>query len=1210
MKLLMPFLCFLTCNILSPFIYSEDNKDVVYEIKQEEISNNIRRHFIIAIDISGAFVTKIKYAPEVKEALIHLFQNKLPAFSISDNSKNIINESNNGTVFFDPILDEISYFQFGITELEMESLRLDKYRTSKKTILRNFKKSFITDKKKSWRELGITIPEYFRIAFNEIPEKGFGDGVTLSNYVYPLVLESISDKHYAQEYILIIVSDFLTGSEFGNNNDFLRIRDIYRYNYNDQLPKYSAPFIIKEHIDKLSGAFYPINYFEYAFRSKKNTLGLIAYKIKPKAGKLSPEDISVFVDGNLQLKQKGYQSDEFDISPSQLRFIHNEKLNIEKLSLSIKTNLDSASQSTYNFAIGEFRENSGWYSPYSESDLLMQLDSTSMSYTIPKLENLSLKKQHLGQASLAYTANANYNPFPELGNGLNYTFQTTRNIESKDIIYKSKTSLIMITYIIPSLLVLGICLLLIVIARPKRILLKMDAGVNDSFEEINYKNDSLSGTKGKQMTPYLRWNDQKEDQVFSINGILALGNPLFGSLWKNKIYIKIIQEKSAPGYEIHLNNDNESISGQDHYLKVNYSKNGDFDFFLELKKVDTFSKVDSRIKFKFVLQASYEKLFLFFSKSLKSNLLKYSFYIGPELENHWIGIDPGTTGSCIAAGADGYGEIFIPKTSEGDDLIIPSMLTFLTNVNQEELTGGTTYKDVIYFYGESALKNSSRVQFAPKTFRSIKKLLGFTDKIKIAFTKQPFASYEFGGKELCSLLVKGIYQELSKAVVKTNKKELLVQGEFNPKRAVVAIPNNFTAQKTQDIIDSVKSLQQFEEIRCIYEAEANLMYYIFGVKKIVKDTTVLLFDMGGATINATVASIKGKNIEGQTTYVIDILGKLGYGIGGDTIDYVIINFLSKHLSSLGIYVDPFDFSNDFQLKEKLVTLALDIKKEIIKNYTQKSTQLIDNIKLGSFINSAFSSEITIGAEDEIMRAFTKQSNGNYSFFEDPDVKSLLFDNVRTVVQDILAVSATSIDQVIFSGRSVVFPKIQETVLSVFGTANTPDSLSLPIDELKSAVAKGACLYGTNRTRVQLNSVKINSWFAVKHTTSATGFELIKLIPLGASYPSKDEEIKKIKERKTIESDFGLDGGMVNFYQIMGANPIHSLQNKEKHKYNLLQQVRIDSKSEGVGIEVWENDDVICEVKEKGATKEKSFSTLVGDHEVGDANDKHYTWIIK
>jgi len=1191
--------------------------DVVAADEQTS-DRNIRRHFLLAFDISGEFVSRLNMTSDPKETLTALFENRIPSSSSGGNSTGIKREHEYDIPFFDPKKDEISSFHFGIPKRNMEWLSYDKFSSDKRAIVKNFKKEFISKTALHWRDQrskGSNIQTFIDRLFDGIPQSGFGEGITLSNYVYPLVFDVVDSNLYADEYILIIVSDFLTGSEFGNKEDYLRLRDAYKYSYTRKLSDAAAPNVILNYINGLSNAFYPIKYFEYVFRTDEDDIGIVAYKIRPKVGMQRPEDVSIFIDGNVEIEQLDYQGSEYRLSENKLRFSHNSKVKVEKLVLGLETHAQENQSKTFTHDIFEAASGN-----YLKPDNYTAKDSGDKNrfppqYHLKERKELNLNDAKLGDVVLTYTANVAYTPSDDFGVPINYSYSTQRYLDAQDIDYKSELS--SYTFKIWLILILVLLLLLyvlIILAKPNALSLEMETVPNDSFEEINYKNDThqAQDSDGRKIHPYQRWTQEKESQIYMIKGRLKLGNPMLRMLWKDKVYVKIVHEKSVPGYEIHLIDGEQSIAGNDHALKVRYSKTGSFEFEIELKKVDTLISVDRLMKFEFALEAYYEKSFLFFSKTVKTDpILKYGFYIGPELGNQWVGLDPGTTGSCIAVGADGYSEVFIPKTATGEDLIVPSMITFLPSANQEELRGGAYYEDVKYFYGEAAVTNSKREQYSPRTFRSIKKLLGFTDKIQLDFTKNPIGTYEVEGKQLCGLLLEGVYEKLQQTVVDERKKEFLVEGNFVPKRAVIAIPNNFTAQKIQDIVDSVKSLGQFQEVRCIYEAEANLMYYLFGVKTIDKNRTVLLFDMGGATINATVASVREKKTNSNTTYAIDILGKLGYGIGGDTIDYALINFLRNYLPDVGVYGNPFDFSYDAQLKERLVDLALEMKKEMIKNYDEQKELLIDNLKLGSLIKEAFkgATNVSIGVEDAIMEGFTRKENGTYPFFEDEEVKKLLFDNVKTVVEDILAVSSVAIDQIIFSGRSVVFPKIQETVLAALGGTEDIDVQSLSIDELKSAVAKGACLYGMNRSRVHLNSANINSWFAVKHSTSAHRFDLIELIPLGAPYQENDT-LRKVLRRKPVVSDFGLDGGMVNFYQIMGANPKEALKKAEKHKYNLLQQVRVESKSEGVGIEVRENDDVICEVKEQGDKKAKRFSTIVADHEVGDANDEHYTWIIK
>lgn len=1189
-----------------------------HNMEDSVFHQNIRRHYLIAIDISGSFTKKLKYTPTLKRAIIDLFRNKIPTSSVNENSVNIHEDQKNKRLFFNPDLDDISYFQFGITINEKRILEKGRESKNKNKILADFLDKFIENKDLNWSSFKAQNPsinEYIDSIFSKIPYSGFGQGVTLSNYVYPLVTEKINSKRYANEYVLLIVSDFLSGSDFGNKNDFNRLLDTYNYTYASNPSKDTPPIVIRNYINQLSNTFFQIEYFEYAFKPiiGNKDVGIIGYKIKPKAGKNSPEDISIFIDGSLELEQLGYLGSTYNLSNTYLRFTHNEKLSINEILISVKTNTDSTYNPTHNYQMAT-RENETnlWTSKHADNDMMMAFDSLALSYYIAELKNLPLHERKLGNVNINYTVNTSYKPFYGSNHSINYAFRTERNLGDNEIFYKSnfksKLTAIMIMYVLPFAILFILLYVLILKARPKKIVLQMGTKLNDSYEEINYHHADVN-RNGRHLLPYLRWGNDKTMQNFIIKGQVKQGNRLFRKLWRTNIFIQLSKERTSPGFEVYLTDRQEEtrVATEDN-LKLTFDKNGNFEFNALIEKEDTLAQVNERHRFEFAIEASYNRSFFIFSKFLKTKPpLDYSFYIGPELGNVWVGIDPGTTGSCIAVGADGC-DVFIPKDKddEGNDLIIPSMITFLQDATNEEMRENETlpFKEKRYYYGELAKNNSTRDDYGAASFRSIKKMLGYTNKERLEFTKDPQVTHELDGKDLCDLLIKGMYSELRTAV--NGRREYLVGDpddtqSFEPKRAIVAIPNNFTATKIQDMIDSIRSLQQFDEVRCIYEAEANLIYYLFGENKITEDANVLLFDMGGATINATLVSIKVGD-----SYDIDIIGKLGYGIGGDTIDYVILKYIEKHLKDMGIYVTPFNFK-DNELRNKLIDLAYDVKLEIIENHHKQKEFLINPEKLITFIREAFGTNVEINQDSNIMKGFIKTGK-TYPFFKEDLIQKLLYKNVKDVVEDLKKFSPdTEINHLIFSGRSVTFPLIQETVTKAVGENEL--KVHLIENKLKSAVALGACFYGMNRGRIKLNTTKVNSYFGVKRNTAANEFEVIELIKSGTNFKDNGEGLRKLKKRVHYENDFGFDGSMVNFYQIMGSDPVTSFEKKEKHKYSLLQQARIEVETEGVGIEVSENDNVICEVKEQGMEAQK-YTSIIKDSEVQDANEKHYTWIIE
>lgn len=245
-----------------------------------------RRHFIIAYDVSSPFVNAEKRTPAFRNALVNLFSNK-PIVGYNEcNENNLQIESQNQVPFFDPQHDEITFFHFNVASSEFDLLR----RIQPTTEITDFENVFLKKKFLYWsryKKMGASNIQSFlneMLNIERVPSS-FGNGVSMSNFVFPLVLDKMDKSKYAQEYVLILLSDFLTGSMLGNKKDFERIKDIYKISYERSFPVNSTPYFIKKHIDDLNAKYYKIDFFQYSFISTP-TVGIIGYKIKPKAGNL------------------------------------------------------------------------------------------------------------------------------------------------------------------------------------------------------------------------------------------------------------------------------------------------------------------------------------------------------------------------------------------------------------------------------------------------------------------------------------------------------------------------------------------------------------------------------------------------------------------------------------------------------------------------------------------------------------------------------------------------------------------------------------------------------------------------------------------------------------------------------------------------------------------------------------------------------------
>ena len=432
---------------------------------------------------------------------------------------------------------------------------------------------------------------------------------------------------------------------------------------------------------------------------------------------------------------------------------------------------------------------------------------------------------------------------------------------------------------------------------------------------------------------------------------------------------------------------------------------------------------------------------------------------------------------------------------------------------------------------------------------------------------------------------------------------------------MVAIPNNFTITKIQDMVDCISNIKQFREVRYVYEAEAVLFYYLSNYKKLTNGSsmtdseTIMVFDMGGATINATVLTVDKVSVDGRSKFNIDFLGKIGYGIGGDTIDYCIIKFL---LSFTKEFPDFKSISIE-NSRAKLASLALELKIEIIKNYNKSSEYLILATVLQRSIKNHLGVEVKIVPEISDMYNYFLKQSGSYKLFEHALFKENIYSNVMDAVFEAVNLSeVASVDKIIFSGRSTAFPRIKETVESQLGLMiGKPIRVTLNLEESKEAVALGACWYGINKNSVRLNNLKTNASFGFKRTQSAdrTDVKFHELVEMGRSFDTSNDGIDSYQGSEDIQDDFAFDGGKVNFYQVMGQDSDAILSNDQRHKFSKIASIKPSQITNKVAMKVNENDEVDCAVvlQSNRTILEKG---VVADQEIDDANAEHYTWAVR
>lgn len=1168
--------------------------------------NDFRRHFIIAYDVSSPFVNAEKSNPAFKQALIDLFSNKNVTGADEANQSNLEIEQNNKVLFFDPQQDEISFFHFNIANSEFGTLR-SSLLTSEKEAAEAFNNIFLKDKQVNWssfqKQDSANIGKYITslFAITRTPWI-FNYHVSISNFVYPLVLDKIEKDKYAKEYIIILLSDFLSGSMQGNKQDFNRIKEAYGYSPTATLSPNDAPSLIKKFSDGLAARYYKIDFFDFAFFGSPQP-GIIGFKIKPQAGSLTPEDISIFVDADIDLYQRGYRSRSFSISDTRIKFTHNKYLKPAEVSLKITLPTGDSEIVLFTDVLATRLGDDSWMSDYTNSSKLLLFDSAKSLYYIPKLKiklDSAINNKDFDYLKLTYEFKTNYSV--DNANPLNYIYKAERQLLKSNISFTTKTTMILLYFGIPAILLISGILILMNRGKPKHLVFEIN-GYLDSYQVIDYKK------VGKLLTPYKYWDNAFDN--LPINGEVLYKGRNYPFNWNSVVKLRLSNAELPAGFDIFLKDSIASIRefSPGHDMPLKRPKTNKLDFFVCIRQNDINANLTEPKLAKFTIEATIKDSVLFFKTDVFETL-EYKFHLGPDLGDVWVGLDPGTSGSCAAVGSHGD-NILLGKSKSSNRTIISSKVVF--DKKSDYLNSNNVISEEIYKTGELAeALSGDTTRFI--SFQSIKKLLGFTTAKDIHF--QNGNSLKLTGNQLSELLVKGLYNYLSQSInvaLPAHKDYLDKNQRFNPLRAVVAIPNNFTISKIQDMVDAVDGFDQFKEVRYVYEAEAVLFHYLSNFKKFNPDAsvfdeeTILIFDMGGATINATVVKADKINENGRIIYDIDFLSKIGYGIGGDTIDYCLIKFL---LSFSEEYFELKSISITEQTAE-LSRLSFEIKKQIVENYHKGHDYLITASELQAFLRGSLNINIIIDEESKLYQYFIKNSRGHFELFTTPLFLDWIYNNIKDAVKEVIELSDAPINKVIFSGRSVFFPYVKETVMKQFELKKKyPAFIHLGFDESKTAVAQGAAWYGINKNAVRLNNLKTNASFGIKRTLSAdkTDVEFIELVEMGCAFDDSSDDIGFFTGTKKISDTFSFDGSKVNYYQIMGKDADKILSQNQKHKLSKIAGIQLPLATTEVAIKVSEDDDIECAVRlvSEHVKKEKG---VVSDQEIEDANDEHYTWIV-
>ncbi len=351
------------------------------------------------------------------------------------------------------------------------------------------------------------------------------------------------------------------------------------------------------------------------------------------------------------------------------------------------------------------------------------------------------------------------------------------------------------------------------------------------------------------------------------------------------------------------------------------------------------------------------------------------------MSNKVIGIDLGTTNSCVSVMEAGEAKVI---TNAEGVRTTPSVVAF----KGDEIQVGDVAK-------RQAITN-------PNTVSSIKRHMGETNY-----------RVDVNGKKYTP-------QEISAMVLQNLKKTAESYLGETVDKAVITVPAYFNDAQRQATKDAGK-IAGLEVMRIINEPTAAALAY--GIDKIDKEQTVLVFDLGGGTFDVSILSLADGTFEVLATAGDNVLG-------GDDFDKAVMDWLvAEFKTESGV-----DLNQDKMALQRLKDAAEKAKKDL-SGVTSVEISL-PFISMGAAGPLHLNRSLSITKFNELTANLVERCLGP----------------VRRALKD-AKLTAKDLDQVLLVGGSTRIPAVQELVKRELG--KEPNKSVNP-DEV---VAMGAAIQG-------------------------------------------------------------------------------------------------------------------------------------------------------
>jgi len=361
------------------------------------------------------------------------------------------------------------------------------------------------------------------------------------------------------------------------------------------------------------------------------------------------------------------------------------------------------------------------------------------------------------------------------------------------------------------------------------------------------------------------------------------------------------------------------------------------------------------------------------------NLLFFLFIHYVKSDGDVIGIDLGTTYSCVGVYVNGKVEII---ANDQGNRITPSYVAF---VDSERLVGDSA-KNQASLNPENTIYDAKRLigrNFDEKSVQSDMKLWPFE---VVSHEKKPNIKITSGktfSPEQISAMILGKMKETAETYLGTEVKD-----------AVVTVPAYFNDAQRQATKDA-GTISGLNVLRIVNEPTAAAIAY--GLDKKNGENNILVFDLGGGTFDVSLLTIDNG--------VFEVLATSGdTHLGGEDFDNRLIDYFLKKFKQK----NSIDISSDKKAIQKL-------RREVERGKRSLSTQHQVRLEIESLHGSFdFSETLTRARFEELCLDLFKKT----------------LEPVKKVLED-SELRKNEIDDIVLVGGSTRIPKVQSLLKDFF-----------------------------------------------------------------------------------------------------------------------------------------------------------------------------------